>query len=183
MTELAADCRRPAFDRPAVVGHPGRLEAHYPVPAWAPLTRRLLNENLIEACIKRDYALASLDQMEIAFRLAEQRRSSGSYPPTLEGLGAIPIDPFSGEPYAYRLTASGAILYSFGMDRDDDGGEPHPRVGKDYWDRYQGDLVWFLDSRGLERHEGGPRRVQKVIRALRRPRDGCSSVATDRSRR
>ena len=149
MTKLAANCRRPAFDRPAVVGHPGRLEAHYPVPTWAPLTRGLLNEGLIKTCNKRDHALASLDLMEIAFRLEDHRRSSGSYPPTLEGLGVIPVDPFSGKPYAYRLTASGAMLYSFGMDRDDDGGEPHPNILNGDWDRYQGDLVWTLDSRGL----------------------------------
>ena len=144
MTEFAADVGRPAFDRPAVAGYPGRLEAHYPVPAWAPLTRRLLNENLIHACNKRDDALASIDLMEIAFRLEEHRRSSGSYPPTLEGLGAIPVDPFSSKPYAYRQTASGAVLYSFGMDRDDDGGEPHPARSNGDWDKYQGDRVWFL---------------------------------------
>ena len=156
MVEFMEVCRRPAYERPAVAGrhahlatHLDRAEDHYPVPAWAPLSRRLMSAGLVASCDRRDEALASLDMLEIALRLAEERQTTGSYPPTLEGLGEIPNDPFSGQPFVYRLSASGATLYSVGIDRDDDGGEPHPRFPNGDWNHYHGDRVWFLDSRGL----------------------------------
>ncbi|MEM1181179.1 MAG: hypothetical protein AAGM22_22745 [Acidobacteriota bacterium] len=156
MTDFMEVCRRPAFERPAVAGRYGHLETHlervedhYPVPRWAPLTRGLLNAGLVSSCDRRDEALASLDMMETALRLESHRQSTGAYPLTLEDLGDVPIDPFSGLSFVYRPTATGAVLYGVGINRVDDGGEPHPERSSGDWNHYHGDRVWLLDSRGL----------------------------------
>ena len=49
-------------------------------------------------------------------------------------------DPFSGKPFAYRTTAEGFILYSAGVDRDDDGGR-HSRS----WGRSRPDNAYDED--------------------------------------
>jgi hypothetical protein len=36
----------------------------------------------------------------------------------------LPIDQFTGQPLRYRITVEGPVLYSTGVDRDDDGGIP-----------------------------------------------------------
>ena len=156
MVDFMEACRAPAFERPAVAGrysqletHLESVETHYPVPAWAVLSRRLMNAGLVSSCDRRDEALASLDMMDIALRLEERRQATGSYPESLESLGDVPMDPFSGQPFGYRLTEDGAMLYSVSINRDDDGGEPHPSRKNGDWNHYHGDRVWFLDSRGL----------------------------------
>lgn len=55
-------------------------------------------------------------------------RDKGVYPGTLEGLVAdgyvkeLPVDPYSGEPFGYRVTGDGFLLYSWGANLVDDGG-------------------------------------------------------------
>jgi len=63
----------------------------------------------------------------IALRAYEQR--TGKFPPDLKALQAakllpsLPADPFHDGQLAYRSTAEGYLLYSFGPDGDDDGGK------------------------------------------------------------
>jgi hypothetical protein len=147
MTKLSADCRQPAYRREKVVGEPGRWDELYPVPRWAALARSILSETVeayFDACNKRDQTLADVDLMEIAFRLEDHRRRSGSYPSSLDALEGIPSqDPFSGGPYVYRLTKGGAVVYSVGRNRSDDGGTPPPYT-KYVENRKLGDVVWRL---------------------------------------
>lgn len=148
--KISADCRQAAFSRPQVIGHPGAFEEHYPMPSWALLSHRLASTNLIEVCNKRDITTVYLDQVEIAFALEEHRRRHGTYPPSLDVLAGIPtVDPFSGAPYVYRLTGSGALFYSVGINRVDDGGTPPPLFRPDMnWNqnRNHGDLPWRLEG-------------------------------------
>ena len=65
------------------------------------------------------------------------------YPRTLAELApkytpSVPIDPYTGQPFVYRLKGDTAILYALGGDRDDDGGKhvPNDDVKAD------GDVVW-----------------------------------------
>ena len=71
----------------------------------------------------------------------EHRAETGSWPLRLDELGyrtepALVTDPFSGKLFCYRTMGEGFILYSAGVDRDDDGGR-HSRS----WGRYPPDDV------------------------------------------
>jgi hypothetical protein len=54
---------------------------------------------------------------------------NGAYPESLEtiavGLGGVlPLDPFTGEDYKYQPSENGFLLYSLGVDQEDNGGQP-----------------------------------------------------------
>jgi hypothetical protein len=71
----------------------------------------------------------------VAIALEQHRRKHGGYPATLadidaEFLPSIPPDRFDGQPIKYALRDGRPLLYSVGVDRDDDGGRP-PRPGAD----------------------------------------------------
>lgn len=56
---------------------------------------------------------------------------TGHWPATLDAVpGDFKIDPFSGQPFVYKLTDDGFTLYSLGIDRDDDGGRHDKRFGE-----------------------------------------------------
>lgn len=144
MTKLSNDCRQLAYRRDQEADLPA-----LPRGAW--LARSIVSENLaqdlFDACNKRDRTLVDVDLMEIAFRLEEHRRQSGSYPSSLDALAGVPSpDPFSGEPYLYHLSPGGAVVYSVGKNRQDDGGTPPPYTAERGEDRYSGDLVWRLGT-------------------------------------
>jgi len=69
-------------------------------------------------------------------------KEKGRYPTSLDELviegymKELPIDPFSDKPLVYRKTEDDFILYSLGMDFDDDGG----RLGLDGWGRPR---IWW----------------------------------------
>jgi hypothetical protein len=56
--------------------------------------------------------------------ILDSRRTSGSFPEELPSLGDTSLDPFTGEPFRYRLMPQGFVLYSVGRDRVDNGGVP-----------------------------------------------------------
>ncbi|MBW8016012.1 MAG: hypothetical protein FVQ82_07490 [Planctomycetes bacterium] len=62
-------------------------------------------------------------------------------------LEKLPVDPFSGEPFVYKRTDEGFLLYSFGTDMDDDGGNSTvTRDGKPRkWFEGDGDAVFWSD--------------------------------------
>jgi len=86
------------------------------------------------------------DMARIWFLLEQHRTEHGDYPTTLDSiapaLGGDPlVDPFSGEPYRYRLTDNTYFLYSVGPDQVDDGGKQSTlRTGT--FSLGDGDLVW-----------------------------------------
>jgi len=59
------------------------------------------------------------------------RQDTGDYPQNLQELLAtgylknIPLDPFSDKPLVYKKTDDGFLLYSFGLNFTDDGGQVH----------------------------------------------------------
>lgn len=148
MTREIEICESPADQRPS-----GR-QRHYTnqnsLPRWAALARRVLPD-LLDACNRRDILIADFDLMEIAFRLAEHHRQTGSYPEALDQLVDVPgPDPFSGNPYRYRQSTDNAVVYSIAGNRtDDDGMPPTPAneqlpATKSMLEVDSGDLVWRL---------------------------------------
>jgi len=89
--------------------------------------------------------LAGVTQL-VALQL--HRLEKGKYPERLEELlGAhlpeLPLDPFTGRPFVYRQVGDRFLLYSFGMDRRDDGGVPRELAG----DGENYDLVFGIEKR------------------------------------
>jgi len=61
--------------------------------------------------------------------LERYRRVQGGWPASLEELvpqylSDVPADPFTGQPVGYAVGDGGPVIYSVGVDRDDDGGRP-----------------------------------------------------------
>jgi type II secretory pathway pseudopilin PulG len=70
---------------------------------------------------------AEVDMARIAIALERHYLETGAYPDSLEPLAAAfdgepPIDPFTGQPYHYRLTGGAYLLYSLGPNQTDNGG-------------------------------------------------------------
>jgi hypothetical protein len=78
-----------------------------------------------------------------------QQREHGRLPESLDALeGQWRVDPYTGHPFFYRATEEGFILYSAGVDGDDDGGTHHPRFGERNDEPDDGDYVfWPLPER------------------------------------
>ncbi len=67
--------------------------------------------------------------MLVGIALELYRREYGYWPKTLNDLTpgylpSVPLDRLSGDPLRYRVTDDGPIVYSVGVDGDDDGGTP-----------------------------------------------------------
>jgi hypothetical protein len=65
---------------------------------------------------------------ELALALERHRRSHTRYPDSLdalapEPLASLPVDPFTGKPFLYRVDGDGYWLYSAGINQVDDGGK------------------------------------------------------------
>ncbi len=111
-----------------------------------PVTRALLPVFGIVQ-VKRDTAIARLDQFHIALALNLYRQAHGGYPETLAPLAEvvdwpIPDDIFSGEAFRYRREGEGFVLWSLGPDLDDDGGHDFREEGRS-WD--DSDIVWRVE--------------------------------------
>ncbi|MAY74148.1 MAG: hypothetical protein CMJ31_05355 [Phycisphaerae bacterium] len=75
----------------------------------------------------------AIEAAQVAVALARHRAATGAWPATLDEiddrfLPEVPIDRFDAQPLRYRLTEDGPLLYSIGMDGDDDGGRPARRA-------------------------------------------------------
>jgi hypothetical protein len=93
---------------------------------------------------------AMLDLMRIGISVEQYRATTGNYPATLDAIspslgGAVPIDPFTGQPYHYQLSGASFLLYSVGSNLTDDGGINDRRGGEGK----TGDIVW----RGQEKEK------------------------------
>lgn len=100
---------------------PGMMMVSLIVPAYSRAFTTAENLNQ-----QRDATAASLE-------VARYRAKYGEWPGSLddlvpEFLDAVPVDRFSGDPLRYRVLARGPVLYSVGMDRDDDGGRSAERA-------------------------------------------------------
>ena len=72
----------------------------------------------------------SYDALVTTIALLRHRQDKGRWPDSLEELAIdayirnVPTDPFSGKPLAYEPMGETFLLYSLGLDFDDDGGTP-----------------------------------------------------------
>jgi hypothetical protein len=92
----------------------------------------------IRACQAQARHEAALDLMQMGLVLEQYHAQRGLYPETLDAIapslgGSLPADPFTGEPYQYRPSDDGFLLYSVGSNLADNGGR------HEYG---QGDIVW-----------------------------------------
>jgi hypothetical protein len=88
---------------------------------------------------------AQFDLMQIGLSVEQYHAQNGTYPTTLDAIapsigGAVPVDPFTGQPYHYQLSSGGFLLYSVGANGVDDRGTQDYR---------KGDIVW----RGVPKNE------------------------------
>jgi hypothetical protein len=117
-------------------GWPGRLSA------W--LVKRRLSEGWdgsTELTIHRARRTARLRLLIVKCALQRYHLINGRYPEKLSQLkpkflDAVPRDPFADDPFKYRCTTAGYLLYSLNGDRVDDGG-----FHKENDQLYEGDLM------------------------------------------
>jgi len=81
---------------------------------------------------------ATLDLMQMGILIEQYEAREGCYPESLDAIapalgGGLPVDPFTGEPYQYRLSEDVFLLYSVGQNLTDDGGRHHYRDGDWVW--------------------------------------------------
>jgi len=84
----------------------------------------------------------------ISLGVALYREDRGSFPSTPRELiptylSEVPIDGINARPFGYLVKDDAATVYSWGGDRDDDGGKPVPVTGLDIFDD-DGDIVWTV---------------------------------------
>jgi hypothetical protein len=101
---------------------------------------------------KRDATLAALT-------LVAHRQATGGWPQSLDEVEPKygpwpPIDRFTGQPALYRLKNGRPLLYSTGLDRDDDGGRAHG-MGNRFGERWE---PWHKVAAEHERVKNPPRR-------------------------
>lgn len=81
---------------------------------------------------------AMLDLMQLGLAVEQYHAQNGAYPASLDAVaselgGSIPVDPFTGQPYLYRVSDGDYLIYSVGQNLVDDGGRDEP---------IHGDIVW-----------------------------------------
>ncbi len=93
---------------------------------------------MVRGTLGMDLVARHLDAMRTLIAIEQFRRKSGHYPNKLaelvpELLPEIPTDYFDGEPLRYMKTDEGYLLYSIGVDRDDDGGREPEEGDPSHW--------------------------------------------------
>jgi hypothetical protein len=96
---------------------------------WSPVTKILPDMTF---CYFQSHRVAmQLDATRVVIALARYRRRHGAWPETLDKLvpdflDELPPDRFDGKPLRYRPHDGQPIVYSVGLDRDDDSAGPMP---------------------------------------------------------
>jgi hypothetical protein len=99
-----------------------------PVFPWFAVVSRIMTPAIGGVQKKRDQALTRLTLARAALALDRYRLQEGSYPESLARAETLlhetlPEDPLNGRMFTYHREGSGYLLYSFGVDGRDDGGE------------------------------------------------------------
>ncbi len=102
---------------------------YYPVAVLMPALGR--------AALLAELATQQRDVTTVAIALELYHREHGEWPATLADLTprflpSVPPDRFDGQPLKYRLVDGEPLLYSVGVDRDDDGGRLIPAEGRNF---------------------------------------------------
>jgi hypothetical protein len=88
----------------------------------------MLGNPVLDYTMKRQSEyIAGVDTLKLAVALKMYEEEHNRYPESLSSLqpdiiSEIPVDPFTGNDYIYRLEGNGFILYSLGPNQKDDGG-------------------------------------------------------------
>ena len=107
---------------------------------WDPLTR-ILMPAYPAAGVHTAKSQAEFDALRLRIALERHKLARKKYPDKLDALtpkylAKVPIDPFSGKPYRYRLDrGKGFLIWSIGEDLKDNNGESdaaNPWKGPDY---------------------------------------------------
>jgi hypothetical protein len=105
--------------------------------------------------VQAERAIGQGEGLRVAIALELYRRERGAYPTSLDVLvpqylPAVPADRITGEPLCYRLRDGKPLIYSRGVDRDDDGGvaptvdgEPRPQAASVGGQNVDGDWILF----------------------------------------
>ena len=109
-------------------GHP--FTAHFSTASVMSIVRAFHWQANTEARRDTRRVGAALDAFRVRY---------GRYPESLDELAAdadakLPADPITGEAFMYRLDEEGCVLYSIGLNEQDDGGESG--------NYFEGDIVW-----------------------------------------
>lgn len=104
------------------------VEQIHQLPVYRSVLTKTIMPIFTRATWSRDRAAADIGAAQIALALTAYHAERRRYPETLAVLAAagwhIPDDPFTGQPYVYRLEGDGFVVYSVGPDMTDDGGLP-----------------------------------------------------------
>jgi len=109
------------------------------------------------------FAQTAVDQATLACALERHRLANGEFPTTLDALvpklmAKLPHDVVTGEPLKYRRTDGGGfVLYSVGLNTEDDGGKPciresHEPGSRRYLDLNYNDWVWTCPTTAPQLH-------------------------------
>ena len=104
------------------------------LPEWRSFSKALLRLVPLPSDLIADEAgaVAGLQAARLGLGCRLCRLKTGKYPETLDELAEglpeqfpeLPADPCTGEPFRYRRTGKGCLVWSAGRDRADDGGDP-----------------------------------------------------------
>jgi hypothetical protein len=84
---------------------------------------RVLSQQLLPALTRAAQAQANaeaqLDLFQMGLSIEQYHARNGTYPATLDAIasdvgGRVPVDPFTGQPYIYKPSGGGFLLYSVG---------------------------------------------------------------------
>jgi hypothetical protein len=106
----------------------------------------LLMPALGRAVVSTERSRLDAEAARVVIALERFRLANGRWPDELgqlvpQYLGSLPRDLFTGESLRYAPGASGPVLYSLGVDRDDDGGRPAAQA-RDWASAEQ--AAWFV---------------------------------------
>lgn len=137
--------------------------------SWSGSTRfadtNLLFPSLSSIWAQAERSLGRREGLVTAIALELYRRKTGGYPATLDELSpaylpTVPADRITGEPIRYRFDPDGTpLLYSLGVDRDDDGGRPavngglHEVAAAAEWSGPPIDGDWVLYPQDRRKHQ------------------------------
>lgn len=117
------------------------------------ITSSLLLPSVSGTAVRDASTRASLRAAIVALAIERWRLAhSDSLPGSLDDLvpsflPAVPTDPFDGKPLRYKPLAQGYVIYSVGMDREDDGGKERPPRSAHVpgEQRYHYDITFIVD--------------------------------------
>jgi len=125
----------------AEFGDMGFVESAFNLPKWF---ARLITPSYLRVLCHHLAGVTQHQGNHAVLKVFAFRAQHGGLPRSLDELpNGAPIDPTTGELFAYRLTETGFILYSFGPDRDDDGGRHDISCWRWFDEPVDGDYVFW----------------------------------------